>query len=391
MNARVRRIWLVAAGLWSALALCPPVAQADAPPGLALERLRLPPGFTIQIWAQVPGARSLAIAEDGAKVYVGTAGSEVFAVLDPDRDGLADEVVTVAGGLEGPNGVAVGRDGALFVAERHRIIRLDGDRPGSVVVPAGVLPESSTHGLRYAAFGPDGRLYVTVGTPCNVCEGRSLEGTIIRMQPDGHELRIFARGIRNVQGFDWHPITGQMFFTDNGADHLGDLIPPDELNLAHRPGLHFGFPYVYAGGRYPQFRERVPPADPVDPVLDFDAHTAPLGIDFYEGGMFPADYGGDAFIAQHGSWNRSEPVGYRIVRVRFEGDLPVVRETFIEGWLDRRGRFFGRPVDLEELPDRSLLISDDFAGVIYRVTYRPPSGESRREIAGSASPDTSLR
>jgi glucose/arabinose dehydrogenase len=392
MNARVRRIWLAAVGLSSALALCPLAAQAGAPPALALERLRLPPGFAIQIWARVPGARSLAIAEEGAKVYVGTHGSKVFAILDSDRDGLADEVVTLAGGLEAPNGVAVGRDGALFVAERRRIIRLDGDRPGRVVVPAGVLPESLTHSLRYAAFGPDGRLYVAIGTPCNVCEDRSLEGTIVRMQPDGHELRIFARGIRNVQGFDWHPTTGQMFFTDIGADHLGDLIPPDELNLAYRAGLHFGFPYVYApGGRYPQFQDRMPPADAVHPVLEFDALTAPLGIDFYEGGMFPADYRHDALVAQHGSRDRSEPVGHRIVRVRFDGDLPVGEETFIDGWLDRRGGFFGRPVDLEELPDGSLLVSDDVAGVVYRVTYRPPAGEPRREIAGSASPGTSLR
>jgi glucose/arabinose dehydrogenase len=391
MNARARTIRL-AAFLWPILALWPQVGRADAPPAVALERLTLPPGFSIQIWARVPGARSLALAEDGARVYVGTGGSEVFAVLDPGRDGLADEVVTVAGGLDAPNGVAVGPDGALFIAERHRIIRLDDHGRGNVVVPPGVLPDGARHGLRYAGFGPDDRLYVALGAPCNVCEGRSLEGTIIRMQPDGHELRIFARGIRNVLGFDWHPGTGQMFFTDNGADHLGDLLPPDELNLAPRPGLHFGFPYVYArGARHPQFQDRAPPADPVHPVLELEAHVAPLGIDFYQGEMFPDEWRRDALIAQHGSWNRSEPVGYRIVRVHFEGDLPVAVEPFIEGWLDRRGGFFGRPVDLEELPDGSLLVSDDFAGVIYRITYRPPLGESRREIAGSASPETRLR
>jgi glucose/arabinose dehydrogenase len=392
MSARARRIWLAVAGLWSALVPYPPVAGAEAPPAVALERLSLPQGFSIRIWARVPGARSLAVAEDGARVYVGTAGSEVFAILDPDRDGLADEVITVAGELDAPNGVAVGRDGALFVAERHRILRLQGDGLGNVVVPAGVLPGDPTHGLRYAAFGPDGRLYVAIGAPCDLCEGRSFAGTIIRMQPDGHELRIFARGIRDVQGFDWHPITGQMFFTDAAAGQPGDAATPHELNLAHRRGLHFGPPHARApDGRGQQPRERMSPVDPVMPVLELEAGMAPSGIDFYEGGMFPASYRHDALIARHGSRDPGEPPGHRIVRVRFDGDLPVGEETFIEDWLDRGGAVFGRPVDLEELPDGSLLISDDVAGLVYRVTYLPPPGDTRREIAGSAAPDRAFR
>ena len=392
MNARARRIWLAVAGLWSAVAPCPPVAGAEAPPAVALERLSLPQGFTIQIWARVPGARSLAVAKDGARVYVGTAGLEVFAILDPDRDGLADEVVTVAGGLDAPNGVAVGRDDALFVAERHRILRLDGDGLGSVVVPAGVLPGDGAHGLRYAAFGPDGRLYVAIGAPCDLCEGRSFAGTIIRMQPDGHELRIFARGIRDVSGFDWHPTTGQMFFTDTVTGRAGDAAAPHELNLAHRQGLHFGFLRARApDGRHPQLREQTSPGGPVPPVLELEAGMTPSGIDFYEGGMFPPGYRHDALIARHGSQAPGDPPGHRIVRVRFDGDLPVGEETFIEGWLGRRGAVFGRPVDLEELPDGSLLVSDDVAGLVYRVTYRPPPGETRREIAGSALPDRALR
>lgn len=374
--------WALIAALSSILAAS--IAQAEDGFRLPLERLRLPAGFAIETWARVPSARSLAVTDDGAKVYVGTNESKVFAILDPDRDGLADEVVTVASGLAAPNGVALGPDGDLFIAERHRIIRLDSGDRGQIVVPAGVLPEDARHGWRYAGFGPDGRLYVSIGAPCNVCEPRSLEGTIVRMRPDGHELRIFARGIRNSLGFDWHPASGQMFFTDNGADHMGDLMPRDELNHAPRPGLHFGFPYAYApGAPYPEFEDRVAPQGLSHPFLEFEAHAAPLGIDFYSSSMFPAEYRHDAFIAQHGSWNRSQPVGYRIVRVRFEGGLPVDHEVFVDGWLGSDGVFFGRPVDLEELPDGSLLVSDDFAGVIYRITYRPAA--DGREVAGSVS------
>jgi glucose/arabinose dehydrogenase len=387
MNVRARRIWIAAAVLWSAVALCPPVAGADAPPAVALERLRLPQGFTIRIWARVPGARSLAVAEDSAKVYVGTAESEVFAILDPDRDGRADEVVRVAGGLDAPNGVAAGQDGALFVAERHRILRLESRGLGSVVVPAGVLPGEGAHGLRYAAFGPDGRLYVAIGAPCDLCESRSFAGTIIRMQPDGHELRIFARGIRDASGFDWHPTTGQMFFIDSAAARPSDASAPHELNLAHRSGLHFGARPADVPGSRPEIRERTSRAEPVPPILELEAGMTPSGIDFYEGGMFPAGYRHDALIALHGSKAPGAPPGHRIVRVRFDGDLPVGEETFIEGWLDRRSAVFGRPVDLEELPDGSLLISDDVAGLVYRVTYLPPPGDARREIAGSAASD----
>ncbi len=348
-------------------------AAEPADPAADLEGLHLPPGFAIAEFAKVPGARSLLVAEGGAKVYVSTRDSEVFAILDPERDGVANQVVAVAGGLKAPNGLALAPDGALLIVEQQRILKLDGSGKATVVVPPGVLPDKSHHGWRYAGIGPDGKLYVALGAPCNICEVKGFEGTIIRLRPDGHELEIFARGIRNSVGFDWQPVTGELFFTDNGGDHLGDDIPPDELNGAPEPGLDFGYPYVYGDNvPYPQFEGEAPPRATTPPALALGAHVAALGIDFYTGSMFPAEYRNDAFIAEHGSWNRSAPVGYRVVRVRFSpAGQPTGQEVFIDGWLGADGSVSGRPVDLEELPDGSLLISDDRAGLIYRVTYRP--------------------
>ena len=208
------------------LALCLTACEGapqQAAPEPRLEQLNLPAGFAIAVFARVPGARSLRVADDGARIYVATRGSEVFAVLDPERDGIANGVLKVADGLNVPNGIAVAPDGTLFVAEQNRIIRLDGSGKVEVVVPPGVLPDFRHHGWRYAGFGPDGRLYVAIGAPCNICEVRGFEGTIIRLRADGQELEIFARGVRNSVGFDWQPMTGALFFTDNGGDHLGDL------------------------------------------------------------------------------------------------------------------------------------------------------------------------
>jgi glucose/arabinose dehydrogenase len=354
------------------LAACQQPAEPTAPaPSLA--RLHLPPGFAIEEFAQVPGARSLRVADRGARIYVATRDREVFAILDPERDGRANQVVAVAGGLKVPNGLALAPDGSLLIAEQQRIIGLDPSGRAKVIVPPGVLPDQSQHGWRYAGLGPDGKLYVAIGAPCNICRVKGFEGTIIRLRPDGHELEIFARGIRNSVGFDWQPVTGELFFTDNGGDNLGDDVPPDELNRAPEPGLDFGYPYLYGDGvPYPQFADQAPPHPTTPPALAFEAHVAALGIDFYTGSLFPAEYQGDAFVAEHGSWNRSQPIGYRVVRVRFDPDgQPTGQDVFIDGWLGADGSVSGRPVDLEELPDGSLLISDDYAGLIYRVTYHP--------------------
>jgi glucose/arabinose dehydrogenase len=269
------------------------LVPADARGQLPLDRLRTPRGFAVEVFAQVPGARSLAVAEGGARIYVGTLGDRVFAVLDPERDRSANEVVEVATGLKVPNGVALAPDGALFVVEQHQISRFDPSGERKVVVPPGVLPDFRHHGWRYAAFGPDELLYVTVGAPCNVCELRGFEGSILRMRQDGHELEIFARGVRNSLGLDWHPRTGELFFTDNGGDGLGDLVPPDELNRAPDRDLHFGYPYLYAPGQsYPQFAGREPPGPITHPVVNFEAHVAALGVRFYRGRMFPARLSG---------------------------------------------------------------------------------------------------
>jgi glucose/arabinose dehydrogenase len=348
--------------LASTLALLLSGCQLASEPA-RLDRLNLPPGFAIAPFARVPGARALLVAEDGAKIYVATGNGEVFAILDPERDRIANEVVAVAGGLEAPSGLALADDGDLLIVDRHRILRLEATGRATVVVPPGVLPEQSNDGWRYAGRGPDGRIYVALDAPCASCPGKGLEGTIVRLRPDGHELEIFARGVRGSAGFDWHPVTGEMFFTDHGDD--GADPAPDELNRAPGPGLHFG--------PRPQLSGRGRPRPATPPALALAAHGAARGIAFYQGRMFPEDYRNDALIAQHGSGDRSEPTGYRIMRVRFSpAGQPQGQWVFIDGWLGPDGSVSGRPVDLEELPDGSLLISDDHAGLIYRVTYQPP-------------------
>lgn len=342
-----------------------------------LSRLNLPEGFRISVYARVPGARSLAYAPDTGTLYVGSRGSTIHAVRDRDGDGEADQVTRIASGLHVPNGLAW-RDGRLYVALQDRVVywRTDGEG-GLAGDPATIfdrLPDKRHHGWRYAAFGPDGRLYVTVGAPCNICAVDGIEGTIIRMGADGGDVETVARGVRNSVGLDWQPGTGVLHFTDNGGDNMGDDIPPDELNRVDEPGAHFGFPYLGgANVRLTGFEDAAPPPGAVAPVVEFQAHVAALGIRFYDGDMFPAVYRGDAFVAQHGSWNRSVPVGYRVMRVRFEEGRAAGREVFADGWLRDNGEVLGRPVDVLVMPDGALLVSDDHAGLIYRI------GHARRE------------
>jgi glucose/arabinose dehydrogenase len=353
----------------------PEAAQQQQEGRLPLDRIRLPAGFSIGIFSdQVPGARSLALSPKGI-LYVGTRGpGKVYAVVDRNKDGRADEVRTIASGLRSPNGVAW-KDGALYVAEISRILRFDGidgrlaDPPEPKVV-TDAYPRDGHHGWKLIRFGPDGKLYVPVGAPCNVCDAENpIYATITRISPQGGEPEIFARGVRNTVGFDWHPRTGELWFTENGRDWMGDDAPPDELNRAPRPGLHFGFPYCH-GGKIPdpEFGKKRPCSGFVPPAIDLAPHVAALGMRFYTGTMFPQPYRGQILIAEHGSWNRSKPIGYRVTRVRLQGDRAVSYEPFAEGWL-RDGHTWGRPVDLEVLADGSLLVSDDGAGAIYRVTY----------------------
>ena len=342
---------------------------------LPLERIRLPPGFSIELFAEVPNARGMALGKD--TLFVGSrSGGSVYALrLRGQGTGLAAErPVVVARNLEMPTGVAF-LDGSLYIADVGRILRLDGiearlDSPPAPVVVTDRLPKDAHHGWKFIAFGPDGRLYVPVGAPCNVCErDPSRYGLINRMAADGSGSEVFARGIRNSVGFDWHPETKELWFTDNGRDSLGDDLPADELNHAPRAGMHFGFPYCHQGDTPdPEYGQQRKCTEFTAPAQKLGPHVAALGMRFYRGSQFPAEYRNQVFIAEHGSWNRSRKVGYRISVVKVEGGRAVSYQSFAEGWL-RGESAWGRPVDLQELPDGSLLVSDDTAGAVYRIRY----------------------
>ncbi|MBM2839395.1 MAG: sorbosone dehydrogenase [Deltaproteobacteria bacterium] len=273
-----------------------------------------------------------------------------------------------------PNGVAF-RDGSLYVAEVSRVLRYDNiesrlKNPPQPVVVNDSFPKETHHGWKFIRFGPDGMLYVPVGAPCNVCEKEDKRyGSIMRMKPDGSGLEIFAKGIRNTVGFDWDPLTKELWFTDNGRDMLGYDIPPDELNHAPRTGMYFGFPYFHGKEIHdPDYSEGRNPEEFTPPAMELGPHVASLGMRFYTGDMFPKEYRNHIFIAEHGSWNRSTPIGYRVTLVRLEDGKAAKYEVFAEGWL-QRGKAWGRPVDVQVMPDGALLVSDDMAGAIYRISY----------------------
>ena len=348
-------------------------AATGCPAETRLGEIKLPPGFRIAAYAEVPNARSMTLGEKGT-LFVGTRRGEVYAVLPGGTPAGDHRVVTIARNLHSPNGVAF-RGNALYVAEIGRILRYDGiesrlSSPPSPVVVNDSLPKDEHHGWKFIRFGPDGMLYIPVGAPCNVCERSDPRyAAILRMRPDGTGLELFASGVRNTVGFDWNPGTGELWFTDNGRDLMGDDLPPDELNRAPGKGLHFGFPYIHGKSiRDPVLGARGKPAGFTPPEWELPAHVASLGMRFYTGGMFPPGYRGRIFIAEHGSWNRSKPIGYRISLVRLDGNHAAGYEVFADGWLQSDGPW-GRPVDVQELPDGSLLISDDLAGMIYRVSY----------------------
>lgn len=362
-------------GLTTLLALFGASVAQAAP---RLDRLRLPPGFRIAVYAEgVSNARQLALAPDGV-LYVGSRREgTVYAVVDADGDRVAEQVHVLARDLFMPSGVAF-RDGSLYVAEVNRILRFDDiaarlDDPLRPVVVTEDLPGETHHGWKFIAFGPDGRLYVPVGAPCNVCAPPPPFASILSMNADGEDVRTVARGVRNSVGFDWHPESGELWFSDNGRDWLGDDRPPGEINRVSEPGEHFGFPYVHGGDILdPEFGAGHAAGDYTAPALRLGAHVAPLGIEFYLGNAFPAAYRGALFVAEHGSWNRSEKAGYRVMVARFAADGTVASYTpFIEGWL-QGAAYWGRPVDIETMADGSLLIADDHAGVVYRVTWESP-------------------
>ncbi|HOW05155.1 PQQ-dependent sugar dehydrogenase [Methanospirillum hungatei] len=341
-----------------------------------IRQLSVPPGFSVSIFATgIPGARSLAYSPDGT-LFVGTRGDSVYAVRDTDKDGVAEMLIPVATGLHAPNGVAL-LDGDLYVAEIHRILKFPGIVTSLPTIPEPVIistafPSDPAHGWKFIRFGPDGMLYIPVGAPCNIClPPDDRYAALHRMRPDGSNREIFAHGIRNTVGFDWDPRTGDLWFTDNGRDMLGDDLPPDELNHAPEKGMFFGYPYRHGQDiADPEFGSVAPDncVNCTPPAQDLGPHVASLGMRFYPGGMFPDRYAGSIFIAEHGSWNRRDPIGYRITEVTIQNGTATSYQPFIEGWL-RDGKVYGRPVDVEILPDGSMLISDDMNGVIYLVRY----------------------
>jgi glucose/arabinose dehydrogenase len=357
-----------------------------------LRTIELPPGFTIDLYALVPDARHMAMAPQGTALFVGTKKEKVWVVMDRDGDNIGDEVKDFAPSLtfDIPNGVAFSDDGFLFIAERNRVMMYPAaeffhESPDVVAIPivpqGGLIPveeESYNHTARVIKLGPDNKLYISLGQPFNVAPPEKLAlynetgiGGIIRMDRDGSNREVYTYGVRNSVGHDFNPANGELWWTDNQVDGMGDLIPPGELNRQTEMGQHFGHPW-YGGGdmRTNEYRGQDVPVEVVMPVVEMDAHAADLGMSFYTGDMFPAKYHGGIFSAQHGSWNRTDPIG---ARVMFTGVNPdgSVGETmvFASGWLNKNGEYDGRPVDVAQMKDGSILVSDDFANAIYRITY----------------------
>ncbi|GAB2677571.1 PQQ-dependent sugar dehydrogenase [Aliiglaciecola aliphaticivorans] len=348
-----------------------------------LDKLILPDGFKIAVYAEdVTNARQMAMGKNGI-IYVGSRSEgKVHAVIDTNQDGKADKVVVVADNLTMPTGIAY-KDGDLYVAAVSEVLMYENideeyaNSPKGEVVISG-LPTETHHGWKYIDFGPDGWLYVPVGAPCNICQtvgdGKFDDprfASILKFNLATKEMKWVAKGVRNTVGFDWHPDSEALWFSDNGRDWMGDDIPPCEINRVTADEQHFGYPYIHGGDIIdPEFGTGKDPDDYTKPELKLGAHVAPLGVQFYQGTQFPAAYKKSLFVAEHGSWNRTEKSGYRVMRANFDGTEIGSYETFIEGFLNPDDTVWGRPVAFLTLPDGSLLISDDFANVIYKVTYQ---------------------
>ena len=379
-----RSVVLVLSSAVLAAGLVAAARQADSP----LAQLVTPAGFRLSVFAEnVRNARMMALGPQGT-VFVGSQYSgNVYAVVDRDGDHKADQVVTIASGLRQPNGVAM-RNGALYVATTGQILRFDDierhlDAPPAPVTVRDNLPNPNQgHTWKSIAFGPDDMLYMSVGSTCNICEPAAMTAAIVRMKPDGSGMEVFAEGARNSVGFHWHPVTHELWFTDNGRDALGDDVPNDELNVAYKAGLHFGFPFCHEGGvADPQFGAQRACSTTEPPVQKLGAHVAAVGFTFYTGNMFPARYKNAAIIAEHGSWNRSIPSGYRVMTAFTDGRRVTGYEPLVDGFLAGAGgsgapggrgaatAARGRPADVLQMPDGSILISDDTGNRLIRLSY----------------------
>lgn len=328
-----------------------------------------PPGFAVSIWAKAPNARAMTWGDKGTLFVGSKSKGSVYAIRDFNGDGFPD-TKEIAKGLLEPTGVAF-KDKALYVATIDTLLRYDDIEANLERVPepkqVTKFPTERHHGWREIDFGPDGKLYVAIGAPCNVCEPKEGFATIIRMNADGTDRETVAKGVRNSVGIAWHPTTKRLWFTENGRDMMGDDLPEDELNVVEQEGRHYGFPYCHQGDTPdPEFGKKKKCADYAPPVAKLGAHTAALGLAFYTGKSFPKQYQGDLFIALHGSWNRSKKSGYQVVRARLDGEKVTAVEPFLTGFLDGE-KTRGRPVDVVVAPDGALLVSDDETGNIYRV------------------------
>ena len=353
-----------------------PIAQPPGPAAaseIPVDKIKVPRGFKVSLWASgINNARAMVWGDNGTLFVSSRVAGNVYAVLD--RGGRR-EVKVIAKGLNLPNGVAF-KDGTLYVAEVSRITKMPGieaklDSPPTPEVVYDILPRDLPHGWKYLAFGPDGKLYFNIGAPCNICQPPDTHANISRVNVDGTGFEYVAHGVRNSVGFDWHPVTKELYFATHGRDWLGDDAPSDRLDVAAKKGLHFGFPYCHQGDiPDPDFAQGRPCGEFAPPLLKTGPHVAGNGVQFYTGSTFPPEYRNRIFLAQRGSWNRSEKVGFRVMMVTLRPrDVPKY-EVFAEGWL-QGDQIWGRPVYTQQMKDGSLLIADDYVGAIYRVAYQP--------------------
>jgi glucose/arabinose dehydrogenase len=352
-----------------------PIAQPPAPTpakDIPIDAVKLPPGFKISIWADgLSNARAMTWGDKGTLFVSSRGAGNVYAVVDK---GSTREVKTIAKGLNLPNGVAF-KDGALYIAEVSRITKLEGieaklDNPPAATVVIDTLPKDLPHGWKYLSFGPDGKLYFNIGAPCNICIPPETHANIVRINPDGSGLEYVARGVRNSVGHAFHPVTKELYFTNHGRDWLGEDIPNDTLHHVVKPGANFGYPYCHQGDILdPDFGRGHACSEFNPPLLKLGPHVAPIGISFYTGSMFPSEYKNRAFIALRGSWNRTEKSGFQVMTVDLKPGQPPKYQVFAEGFL-KADKPWGRPVYFQEMKDGSLLLSDDYAGAIYRITYQ---------------------
>ena len=356
---------------------CGPTLPSAGPLDLGL--VRLPPGFRIALFAEdLPGARFMTFSPSGILLVSLTQEGSVMALADPNRTGRAARSYAFLEGLNRPHGLAF-RGGDLYVAETGRVLRFPGAdaalragrsmQPAQAVVVVPDLPPGGMHFTRTIVFGPQGDLFISVGSDCNVCEEDDQKrAAVLRLPAGGNKAEVYASGLRNAVGLRINPQDGQLWTTENGRDMLGDNLPPDEINIITGPG-NYGWPYCYGNNvPNPEFNNPARCRDKIPAALELPAHNAPLGLDFYQGDKFPQEYQGHLFVALHGSWNRRVPDGYKVVSVRVENGQPVRWENFATGWL-QGSRAWGRPVDVLSGPDGALYVSDDRAAVIYRITY----------------------